>query len=144
MRVEDLGGISGDGQVVVFDALAYLPTGAARLPFVYQQATGKARNVLGNKYIGRRSGEGSVDSLHGNLVTIGTDARLTEDDNRRREDVYLLRLGTGKFTLLTHQNLPTTGGTSAGPGMHPLSRDGRVLLFETGRAIHTRRHRPRS
>jgi hypothetical protein len=135
MKVLELGGISGDGQVVVFQGVGESGPpefAGSLLPFVYQRATGKVDSPLGNLPLGGSFGEGSVNSLHGNLVTIGTDAALTRGDTRRfGEDVYLLRLSTGRFTLLTPQNPPTRDHTGTASWSQMLSRDGHVLLFET-------------
>jgi hypothetical protein len=122
-------GISGDGQVIAFDASAEIDGNRAGLPFVFQRATGKVRNLLGYRHFGHVSGSGNVNTRHGALVTIGTDKRLTRNDNRRGADVYLLRLSTGRFTLLTHQNTPTSDRPSF--WLHLLSPDGHVLLFQT-------------
>ena len=99
------------------------------MPFVFQQATGKVRNVLRYKHFGHFTGSGNVNTRDGDLVTIATDKRLTRNDNRRGTDVYPLRLSTGRFTFLTHQSTPTSGSISLWP--HVLSPDGSAVLFET-------------
>jgi Tol biopolymer transport system component len=130
-RVFRLGGISGDGKVVAFTAFGEIDGTGSVIPFVYRHATGKARNVLGYKYLGRRYGFGNVNSLHGNVVTIVTDASLTGGDDRPGlEDVYSVRMDTGRYRLLTPQNPSTDGRVSIGPWSHMLSRDGHVLFLE--------------
>jgi hypothetical protein len=130
----DLGGISGDGRVVVFDGFGNTQSsGGSLLPFVYQRQTGKLRNVLGLDSLGKYYGQGHVNSLNGNRVTISTNAPLTQDHSRPSgENVYLLRLSDWTFSLLT----PTDSrGYRVGtdPWSQVLSRDGHVLFFETDR-----------
>jgi Tol biopolymer transport system component len=133
MHVGVLAGISGDGQVVAFNGFAMFPDDSgARGAFVYQRATGKVHDVLGSLRA-RAYGEGTLNSLHGNQMTISTDATLSPADTRRhgREDVYLYRPNSGKFKLLTPQDPPTRDHTSTEASTHILSRDGHTLLFET-------------
>ena len=124
LQVQGISGISGDGRVVAFDAMRSVPDGLTLRAFVYRQASHEARDLLPSRY--RSYSVGHLNSLHGNLVTIVTDETLTRNDSHTTEDVYMLRLGSGKFTLLTHRNAPINSRLSF---QQELSRDGHVLVF---------------
>jgi TolB protein len=129
VRIGDPSGISGDGQVITYNATYYGSHHSTTLPYVFRQDTGKTRSVLGYTRIRHHYAFGNVNSRHGNVITIHTDVTLTSRDTRPGDDLYLLRPGTGRVTLLTHQKSPTSQSLSF--GMPILSRDGRVLFFET-------------
>ncbi len=126
-RVGGVGGISGDGQVVAFNAFTRTAGGKVFHPWLYRYGSGHRQDLMAR--YPEADGYGSLNSQHGNLLTIATNASLTHRDNTtRHEDVYAMQVLTGDLTLLTRHDPPI--GHPLGSGR--LSRDGRLLAFVAG------------